>query len=86
MCIFIYKYIYTRCPAGETELFIKKNGAWEKELYFPRLLDEVAADPNALFSTLKPPPEGRGEVVGGDVPDDPFPGGLQAVLVQSGPR
>ncbi len=35
---------------------------------------------------LKPPPEGRGEVISGDGSDDPFPGGLQAVLVQGGPR
>jgi hypothetical protein len=56
------------CRTNETE-FKKKNSAWEKELYFLRFINVVAADPNALFSMLKPPPEGRGEVIGGDVPD-----------------
>jgi hypothetical protein len=58
----------------------------EKEHYFLRFFDEVAADPNTLFSLHKPPPEGCGEVIGDDGSDDPFPGDLQAVLVQGGPR
>ncbi len=58
----------------------------ERTLFSKISLDEVAADPNALFGVLKPPPEGRGEVIGGDVPDDPFPGVLEALLVQRDAR
>jgi hypothetical protein len=50
-----------RCPAKQTELYFKKsNGSSEDDLYF----FTVAADPHTLFGQLKPPPEGYG----GDIP------------------
>jgi hypothetical protein len=59
---------------------------WEKELYFLRFLNEAPTNLNTLFSLLKPPPEGRGELVSSDSSDDAFPGSLEAVLFQGGPR
>jgi hypothetical protein len=42
----------------------------------------LAVNSYRLLETLKPPPDGGGELMGNDGPDDPYSGLLEAVLVQ----
>ncbi len=58
------------------------NGSRYEKNYFLGLFHMSTADTNTFFASLEPPPEGGGEVLFGDGPDDPFPGVLEGLLGQ----
>ncbi len=73
----------TRCLVLTPNSIREKTTVGRKTIYLPQIFDNVAINPHALFTSLKPLLEGSGRLIRSGGPSDPFPSVLNALLVRA---